>query len=51
TEKDFFGNNVGYKTILSKNRVRHPCPKCGDLIMKESYLGGAVYYCPTCQKL
>jgi formamidopyrimidine-DNA glycosylase len=51
TEKDFFGNNGGYKTILSKNTVKHPCPNCGDLIKKEAYLGGAVYYCPTCQKL
>jgi formamidopyrimidine-DNA glycosylase len=51
TEKDFFGNSGGYKTILSKNTVKNPCPKCGDLIVKEAYLGGAVYYCPTCQKL
>lgn len=51
TEKDFFGNNGGYKTLLSKNTVKHPCPKCGDLIVKEAYLGGAVYFCPTCQKL
>jgi len=51
TEKDFFGNNGGYKTILSKNTVKHPCPNCGDLIRKEAYLGGAVYFCPNCQKL
>ena len=51
TEKDFFGNDGRYKTLLSKNTVRHPCPKCGDLILKEAYLGGAVYFCPTCQKL
>jgi formamidopyrimidine-DNA glycosylase len=51
TEKDFFGNNGGYKTILSKNTVKHPCPNCGDLIKKDAYLGGAVYFCPTCQKL
>ncbi len=51
TERDFFWNTGGYKTILSKNTVKHPCPNCGDLIRKEAYLGGAVYYCPTCQKL
>jgi formamidopyrimidine-DNA glycosylase len=51
TEKDFFGNNGGYKTLLSKNTVKHPCPRCGDPIVKEAYLGGAVYFCPTCQKL
>jgi formamidopyrimidine-DNA glycosylase len=51
TEKDFFGNNGGYKTLLSKNTVQHPCPRCGNLIVKDAYLGGAVYFCPTCQKL
>lgn len=51
TEKDFFGNEGGYKTILSKNTVNQPCPVCNDMIRKEAYLGGAVYFCPTCQKL
>jgi formamidopyrimidine-DNA glycosylase len=51
TEKDLFGHNGGYRTLLSKNTVRHPCSGCGDLIVKESYLGGAIYFCPTCQKL
>jgi formamidopyrimidine-DNA glycosylase len=50
TEKDFFGNNGGYKTILSRNSVNNPCPNCGDLVRKEPYLGGAVYFCPSCQK-
>jgi formamidopyrimidine-DNA glycosylase len=51
TEKDFFGNNGGYKTLLSKNTVKQPCRRCGNLIVKEAYLGGAVYFCPSCQKL
>lgn len=51
TEKDFFGNNGGYKTILSKNTLKRPCPVCGGQVKKEAYLGGAVYFCPTCQKL
>ena len=51
TEKDLFGNAGGYKTLLSKNTVKHPCPKCGDIIVKEAYMGGAVYFCPTCQKI
>jgi formamidopyrimidine-DNA glycosylase len=51
TEKDFYGNGGGYKTILSKNTINQPCPVCHDLIRKEAYLGGAVYFCPTCQKL
>jgi formamidopyrimidine-DNA glycosylase len=51
TEKDLFGNNGGYITKLSKNTVNKPCVICGNKIIKEAYLGGAVYYCPTCQKL
>jgi len=50
TEKDFFGQTGGYKTILSKNTVNQLCPNCGSRIVKEAYLGGAVYYCPVCQK-
>jgi len=51
TEKDLFGNNGGYKTLLSKNTVLDPCPGCGGKIVKEAYMGGAVYFCPVCQKL
>ena len=51
TEKDLFGCFGQYKTVLSKNTVKNPCPNCGNAIVKESYLGGAVYFCPTCQKL
>ncbi|MFA6873005.1 MAG: zinc finger domain-containing protein, partial [Bacteroidaceae bacterium] len=28
-----------------------PCPRCGNQIRKEAYMGGSIYYCPTCQKL
>jgi formamidopyrimidine-DNA glycosylase len=30
TEKDLFGNIGGYKTLLSKNTVKKPCPHCGN---------------------
>ena len=50
TEKDLYCKTCGYKTILSKNTLSWPCPKCGEAIQKEAYLGGAVYYCPECQK-
>lgn len=50
TEKDFYGNQGGYKTILSKNTYKDPCPNCGASIIKEAYLGGSVYFCPNCQK-
>ena len=51
TEKDFYGNNGGYKILLSKNTYKNSCINCGDTIVKEAYLGGSVYYCPTCQHL
>jgi formamidopyrimidine-DNA glycosylase len=51
TEKDFFGQNGRYKTILSKNTINQPCPDCGCVIVKEAYLVGAIYFCPVCQKL
>lgn len=51
TEKDLFGKNGRYRTILSKNTVNQPCPNCGGKITKEAYMGGAVYYCRECQKV
>lgn len=50
-EKDFFGSPGGYKTVLSRLTVGLPCPVCGETIVKEAYLGGAVYDCPVCQPL
>ncbi len=49
TERDLFGQPGGYRTILSKNTVNTPCPRCGELIRKENYMGGSIYYCPACQ--
>lgn len=49
TERDLFGCLGGYRTVLSKNTVGQPCPACGAEIKKESYMGGAVYFCPGCQ--
>jgi formamidopyrimidine-DNA glycosylase len=50
TERDLFGSPGGYQTVLSKNTVGKPCPACGAIIQKEAYLGGAIYYCGSCQK-
>lgn len=50
TEKDLFGLSGGYQCILSKKTNGVPCPACGSPIQKGTYLGGAVYYCSTCQK-
>ena len=50
SETDLFGSPGGYKPFLSKDTVGEHCVRCGDIIMKESYMGGAIYYCPGCQK-
>jgi len=50
TERDLFGAPGGYRTRLSRNTVGRPCPRCGTAIARESYLGGAVYVCPGCQR-
>ena len=49
TERDLFGCKGGYKTILSANTLKHPCPACGSDLIREAYLGGNIYYCPICQ--
>mgnify|MGYP001285299221 CR=1 FL=1 len=49
TEKDLFDQSGGYVTAMSKNTVGTACRRCGSVIVKESYMGGSVYYCPGCQ--
>jgi formamidopyrimidine-DNA glycosylase len=51
TERDLFGNPGGYSTKMSKNTAGKECPRCGQIILKESYMGGSVYYCPGCQPI
>lgn len=51
TEKNLMGNYGDYPTRMSKNTVALGCPACGEAIVKETYLGGAVYYCPSCQPM
>lgn len=51
TQTDLFGNNGGYRTILSAKTWKNPCPRCGGVIVKEAYLGGSVYYCAGCQQI
>lgn len=50
-ETDLYNKKGGYQTILSAKTYKNPCPVCGGPIMKEAYMGGSVYYCPTCQPL
>ena len=49
TERDLLGRPGGYATVLSRRTLELPCPRCGGRVVKEQYLGGAVYACPTCQ--
>jgi formamidopyrimidine-DNA glycosylase len=51
TEKDLFGQEGGYATLLSNKTYDQPCPACGGAIQRKSYLGGNIYFCPTCQPL
>jgi formamidopyrimidine-DNA glycosylase len=50
TERDLFGKPGGYRTVMSRKTVGNPCPRCGETIRKEAFLGGSVYYCPGCQR-
>ena len=49
TEKDLFGESGRYRTLMCKNNLDNPCPRCRGKITKEAYMGGSVYYCPNCQ--
>ena len=49
TERDLFCNPGGYRTILSAKTLSHPCPQCGDTLVRQAFLGGNIYFCPTCQ--
>ncbi|MFW9915410.1 MAG: DNA-formamidopyrimidine glycosylase family protein [Candidatus Thorarchaeota archaeon] len=50
SEKDIFDNFGSYKRILHSKSVNTPCPVCETIIKKQQYLGGAIYFCPSCQK-
>lgn len=49
TEKDLFGNEGGYKTVLSNKTFHKPCLNCNGEITRKAYMGGKVYFCPVCQ--
>ncbi len=50
TEKDIFGTNGGYGTMMNSKNAGTSCPVCGEVINKEIYMGGSIYYCSGCQK-
>jgi formamidopyrimidine-DNA glycosylase len=49
-ETDLYNNPGGYTRIMDKNAVGRPCPECEGEIEKIQYLGGACYFCPSCQE-
>jgi len=49
TETDLYGAPGSYATKMSRHTVDRPCAVCGTTIVKQAYLGGSVYFCPTCQ--
>lgn len=51
TEKDLFGHSGRYVARMSKLHIDGGCPECGSSIRKEAYMGGSIYFCPTCQIL
>jgi formamidopyrimidine-DNA glycosylase len=48
-EWDLYGRPGSYVRTMDKDAVGRPCPRCGTEIVKMQYLGGACYYCPSCQ--
>jgi len=48
-EVTLFGEPGGYRRIMDKNAAGRPCPACGCIVEKIHYLGGACYFCPSCQ--
>ena len=51
TERDLFGVQGAYVTKCSKLTVGKPCGICGGSIEKSAFLGGSIYFCPSCQEL
>lgn len=51
SETDLYNHKGGYKTLSTYYKNEEACPKCHDNIIKEQYMGGSIYYCPSCQKL
>jgi len=51
TDKNLFGEPGGYHTLLSSKTISEPCPDCGSWMIKKAFLGGSIYFCPSCQPL
>jgi formamidopyrimidine-DNA glycosylase len=49
TERDLYNRRGQYRRILDSRTRGKPCPECGTPIEKIQFLGGASYFCPSCQ--
>ena len=49
SDRNLYGELGGYKRILHSKVVGDPCPECTTPFEKKQYLGGAIYFCPSCQ--
>jgi len=49
-EYDLYGRPGGYVRLMDRVAVGRPCPGCGGKVEKIQYLGGACYFCPSCQE-
>ncbi len=49
SERDLYGQQGGYHCILGSHSVGNPCPRCGTSLEKIQFLGGAAYFCSSCQ--
>jgi formamidopyrimidine-DNA glycosylase len=48
-EYDLYDRPGGYVRLMDRNAAGRPCPACGGTVEKVQYMGGACYFCPSCQ--
>lgn len=48
-EYDLYNRPGGYQRKMDSRAAGRPCPRCGGTVQKMQYLGGACYFCPSCQ--
>lgn len=48
-EFDLYNRAGGYLRVMDSRAAGQPCPTCSTMVEKIQYLGGACYFCPSCQ--
>jgi formamidopyrimidine-DNA glycosylase len=48
-EFDLYNRPGGYMRVMDSRAAGQPCPTCSTMVEKIQYLGGACYFCPSCQ--